>query len=60
MNVTIGIVMLCIGLAMILLGRPRKGEDMRPFLRSSLASAGHPAMILVFLAIGMLTIVMNV
>jgi hypothetical protein len=52
--------MLCIGLAMILLGRPRKGEDMRPFLRSSLASAVYLAIILVFLAIGMLTIVMNV
>ncbi len=60
MNVTIGIVMLCIGLAMILLGRPRKGEDMRPFLRSPLASAVYPALILVFLAIGALTIVMNV
>ena len=60
MNVTIGIVILCIGLGVILLGRPSKGEDMRPFLRSSLASAVYPAIILVFLAIGMLTIVMNV
>lgn len=32
MNVTIG-------LGMILLGHPRKGEDMHPFLRPSLASA---------------------
>ena len=60
MNVTIGIVMLCIGLGMILLGRPRKGEDMRPFLRSSLASVVYPAIILVLPAIGVLTIVMNI
>jgi hypothetical protein len=52
--------MLCIGLGMILLGRLRKSEDMRPFLRSSLASPVYPAMILVFLAIGVLTVVMNV
>ena len=52
--------MLCIGLGMILLRRPRKGEDMRPFLRSSLASVVYPAIILVFPAIGVLTIVMNI
>jgi hypothetical protein len=52
--------MLRIGLEMILLGHPHKSEDMRPFLRSSLASAVYPAMILVFLAIGALTIVMDV
>jgi hypothetical protein len=60
MNITIRIVMLRIGLEMILLGHPHKSEDMRPFLRSSLASAFYPAMILVFLAIGALTIVMDV
>jgi hypothetical protein len=59
MNVTIGIVMLAIGLAMILLGRPRKGEGKRPFLNSHLAYAVYPALILVFLAMGILTIVMN-
>ena len=60
MNITIGIVMLCIGLGMIPLEHPRKGEGMRPFLRSSLASVVYPAIILVFPAIGVLTIVMNI
>jgi hypothetical protein len=32
---------------------------MRPFLRSSFMFAVYPAMILVFLAIGLLTIVLN-
>lgn len=59
MNLTIGIVMLAIGLGMILLGRPRKGEDVRPFMRSHLVFAAYPGLVLVFLAIGILTIVMN-
>jgi len=59
MNLIIGIAMLCIGLAMILLGRPRKGEDKRPFMHSHLVYATYPALILVFIAMGSLTIVMN-
>jgi hypothetical protein len=59
MNLTIGIVMLAIGLGMILLGRPRKGEDVRPFMRSHPAVAAYPGLVLVFLAMGILTIVLN-
>ena len=59
MNLAIGIVMLAIGLGMILLARPRQGEDKRPFLRSPFVYAVYPALILVFLAMGVLTIVMN-
>jgi hypothetical protein len=55
----LGLAMLCIAAALLLLGRPRKGEDMRPFITSSLVYAVYPAMILVFIAIGMLTIAMN-
>lgn len=51
--------MLCIAAALLLLGRPCKGEDMHPFMTSSLVYAVYPAMILVFIAIGMLTIAMN-
>jgi hypothetical protein len=51
--------MLGIAAALLLLGRPRKGEDIRPFMTSSLVYAVYPAMILVFIAMGMLTIVMN-
>jgi hypothetical protein len=59
MGLAVGIVTLCIGFAMILFGRPRKGEDMRPFMKSSLAFALYPGMTLVFLAIGLLAIVTN-
>jgi sulfite exporter TauE/SafE len=59
MNITIGIVMLCIGLGMIFLALPRKGEGRRPFLQSPLVYAVYPALILVFLAMGILTAVMN-
>jgi hypothetical protein len=56
MNVTIGIVMLAIGLGMILFGR-RNGAHR--FMHSYLVFAVYPAMTLVFLAMGILTIVMN-
>jgi flagellar motor component MotA len=59
MNLTIGIVMLVIGLGMIFLGRPRKGEDLRPFLEPTSMFVLYPAFTLVFLAMGLLTIVMN-
>ena len=51
--------MLGIAAALLPLGRPRKGEDMRPFMTSALVCAFYPATILVFIAMGMLTIVMN-
>ena len=58
-GVTLGLAMLGIAAALLLLGRPRKGEDMRPFMTSSMIYAVYPAMILVFISMGMLTIVMN-
>ena len=59
MNITIGIVMLIIGIGMVLLGRPRKGEDFRPFLGSTSMFVGYPAITLVFLAMGFLTVMLN-
>jgi len=56
MNLTIGIVMLAIGVGMILFGR-RHGS--RPVMQSHLVFALYPAMTLVFLAMGTLAIVMN-
>jgi hypothetical protein len=58
MNVATGIGMLCIAVAMVLLGRPRNGEDARPFMRSPFVYATYPAIILVFIAMGTLSIVM--
>ena len=58
-GVILGLAMLGIAAALLLLGRPRKGEDMRPFMTSSLVYAFYPAMTLVFIAMGMLTVVMN-
>jgi hypothetical protein len=59
MNVATGIGMLCIAVAMVLLGRPRNGEDARLFMRSPLIYAAFPVIILVFIAMGTQTIVMN-
>ena len=56
MNLTIGIVLLAIGLGMIFLGR---SNGTRPFMHSSFVFAVYPAMTLVFIAFGVLTIVMN-
>ncbi len=56
MNLTIGIVMLAIGLGLIVFGR-RNGS--RPFMQSHLIFATYPAMTLVFLSMGILAIVMN-
>jgi len=58
-GVILGFAMLGIAAALLLLGRPRKGEDIRPFMTSSLVYAVYPAMILVFIAMGSLSIVMN-
>lgn len=52
MGLTGGFVLLGVGLALILLGRPRNGEDIRPFLRSSPAQVLYPALCLVFLSVG--------
>jgi hypothetical protein len=56
MNVTIGIVLLAIGLGMVVFGRRSSG---RPFMYSSFVFAVYPAMALVFIAFGVLTITMN-
>jgi hypothetical protein len=56
MSLTIGIVMLAIGLGMIVFGRRNGGH---PFMHSSFVFALYPALTLVFLAFGVLTIVMN-
>ncbi|SCY93003.1 hypothetical protein [Microvirga guangxiensis] len=56
MNLTIGIVMLAIGLGMIVFGH-RNGS--RPLMQSHLIFATYPAMTLVFLAMGSLAIVIN-
>lgn len=58
-SLTLGGVLLCIGLATILLGRPSEGEDIRTFMRSSLLFADYSAMILAFIAFGVRIIEMN-
>jgi hypothetical protein len=57
MILTSGVVLLAIGLAMIFFGR---SNGTRPFMHSSFVFAVYPAMTLVFIAFGVLTIVMNV
>jgi hypothetical protein len=36
MGLTAGLVLIALGIVMVILGRPRQGEDIRPFLRSPL------------------------
>jgi hypothetical protein len=54
-----GLVLIALGVALVLLGIPRRGEDLRPFLRPSLAFAVYPAVCLLFLAMGMAVVVTN-
>jgi hypothetical protein len=56
----LGFAMLGVAAALLLLGRPRKGEDVRLFMKSSLVFAVYPAAILVFIAMGTLSIVMSI
>jgi len=56
MNLIVGVVLLAIGIGMIVLGRR---ITTRPFMNSPLVFAVYPAATLVFLAMGILTIVMN-
>jgi hypothetical protein len=52
MGLTGGFILVGIGLALVLIGLPRRGEDRRPFLRSPLAQVLYPAVCLVFLSMG--------
>ncbi|MCB5173625.1 hypothetical protein [Microvirga lenta] len=56
MNETVGAVAICIGVVMFLLARPRKGEDVRPFVDNAFVFAVYPAAILLFLALGAMLI----
>ena len=59
MGVTGGLVLLGTGVALVLLGLPRRREELRPFLRSTLAFALYPAVCLVFLAMGVAVVITN-
>jgi hypothetical protein len=52
MGLTAGLVLLALGILLVALGRPRRGEDLRPFLRSPLAQVLYPSLCLVLLSLG--------
>lgn len=52
MNATIGIVMLCIGVGLVLVARPRNYEDCRPFMAGVVMRHLYPALVMVILVFG--------
>ncbi len=52
MGLTAGLMLIALGALMVALGRPRRGEDLRPFLRSSFAQVFYPSLCLVLLSMG--------
>jgi hypothetical protein len=47
MGLTAGLMLIALGIVMVILGRPRYGEDIRPFLRSPLLQVLYPSFCLV-------------
>jgi hypothetical protein len=60
MGLATGLGLLAIGLVLVLVALPRRGEDMRPWLRSSLAQVAYPSICLVFIAMGAATTATNI
>ena len=57
MGLTGGTVLIALGVAIVLLSMPRRGEDVRPFMRSTFAKALIPTVSLAFLTFGLAIII---
>jgi hypothetical protein len=57
MGLTGGTVLIALGVAIVLLSMPRRGEDARPFMRGPFATALVPAMCLGLLTFGIAMII---
>jgi hypothetical protein len=57
MGLTGGTVLIALGVALVLLSMPRRGEDTRPFMRSAFAQAVVPALCLGLLTFGVAMII---
>jgi hypothetical protein len=54
-----GIVLLAVGIGLVILALPRRGEDIRPFLKFPLAQVLYPSICLVLLSMGAAVILTN-
>ena len=52
MTTIMGIILLCIGIGLVLIGRPRAGEDYRPFMEGIAMRQLYPALVMVFIVFG--------
>ena len=56
MGLTFGWVSLGLGIALVLVGMPRKDEECRPFLRGSLMPIVYPSLCLVLISVGLVSL----
>jgi hypothetical protein len=59
-GVTLGVVLFGTGIVLVLLGIPRRGEDVRPFLRHPVMPILYPSICLVLIAMGLATLASSV
>jgi hypothetical protein len=52
MGLISGLVLIGAGILLVLLGLPRRGEDLRPFLRTPFAQVIYPSICLLLLSMG--------
>ena len=52
MGLTTGLILVGAGFGLVLIGVPRRGEDMRPFLAGPFMQVGYPSLCLTLIAIG--------
>jgi hypothetical protein len=56
MGLTFGWVSLGLGIALVLVGMPRRDEECRPFLRGSLMPIVYPSLCLLLISAGLVTV----
>jgi hypothetical protein len=59
MHLTGGVVLFLLGIGLVLLARPRRHEDVRPFMRSAFGSAIIPPLCLALMTLGVAIIITN-
>ena len=59
MGLTGGAILIALGVALVLLSMPRRGEDVRPFVRGAFAFSLIPAVCLALITFGVALIITN-
>ena len=52
MGLTAGVILVTAGFGLVLIGVPRRGEDLRPFLAGPLRRVAYPSLCLTLIALG--------